>query len=174
MIANADQDFRTLFRRLTTGVTLIAVAGESGPAGMTVNSLTPLSLDPPLLLFCATLTSATAARIASVGSFSVNILSGVQQDVSAHHAGRPTALPTWCWQESSGVPWLEGANAVFRCRLDREYPGGDHRILIGRVEEMFGPLTASTPLLYHGGKYARLPYDADPNEARIDDFWWTG
>ena len=56
------QDFRTLFRRLTTGVTLIAVAGDAGPIGMTVNSLTPVSLDPPLLLFCASLTSATIKK----------------------------------------------------------------------------------------------------------------
>ena len=176
MSGNIPQDFRKLFRRLTTGVSLIAVAGENGPAGMTVNSLTPVSLTPPLLLFCAALTSATAKRIAGVGTFSVNILSGHQQDVSTHHAGRPLGTPTWCWQESGGVPWVEGANAVFRCRLVAEHPGGDHRILIGEVDEMFGPATAATPLLYHGGKYARLPYDEpDPSrEQRIDELWWTG
>lgn len=170
------QDFRALFRRLTTGVTLIAVGGESGPAGMTVNSLTPVSLDPPLLLFCAALTSATAKRIATVGTFSVNLLAGDQQDVSMHHAGKPLAAPTWRWQETEHVPWIEGANATFRCRLFAEHPGGDHRILIGQIEDMFGPVTAATPLLYHGGKYARLPYD-EPNQAaeqRIDELWWTG
>ena len=170
------QDFRTLFRRLTTGVTLIAAAGETGPIGMTVNSLTPVSLDPPLLLFCASVTSATAKRLTTVGSFSVNLLSGSQQDVSMHHAGRPSSEPTWRWRETAGVPWIEGANAIFRCRLVAEHPGGDHRILIGRIDEMFGPATATTPLLYHGGKYARLPYD-DPDqsgEQRIDELWWTG
>ncbi|KJC52383.1 flavin reductase family protein [Bradyrhizobium sp. LTSP857] len=168
------QDFRTLFRRLTTGVTLIAVAGEAGPIGMTVNSLTPVSLDPPLLLFCASLTSATAKRIAAVGAFSVNVLSADQQDVSMHHAGRPLPEPTWRWRESECIPWIEGANATFRCRLLAEHPGGDHRILVGGIDEMFGPATAATPLLYHGGKYARLPYnEIDPYE-RIDEFWWTG
>ncbi len=175
MSADIAQDFRTLFRRLTTGVTLIAVAGDTGPTGMTVNSLTPVSLDPPLLLFCAALSSATAKRIAEVEVFSVNLLSASQQDVSMHHAGRPLPVPTWRWQESEGVPWIEGANATFRCRLVAEHAGGDHRILIGRVDEMFGPVTAATPLLYHGGKYARLPYDESPTgEQRIDDFWWTG
>lgn len=170
------QDFRTLFRRLTTGVTLIAVAGETGPTGMTVNSLTPVSLDPPLLLFCASLTSATAKRIADIGVFSVNILSGSQQDVSMHHAGRPLLAPTWRWRESACVPWIEGANATFRCRLAGEHPGGDHRILIGHIDEMFGPTIAATPLLYHGGKYARLPYDepGPSGEQRIDELWWTG
>jgi 3-hydroxy-9,10-secoandrosta-1,3,5(10)-triene-9,17-dione monooxygenase reductase component len=176
MNGDTAQDFRTLFRRLTTGVTLIAVAGEAGPTGITVNSLTPVSLDPPLLLFCASVTSATAKRLATVGSFSVNLLSGSQQDVSMHHAGRPSSEPTWRWRETAGVPWIEGANATFRCRLVAEYPGGDHRILIGQIDEMFGPATAATPLLYHGGKYARLPYD-DPDqsgEQRIDELWWTG
>jgi len=170
------QDFRTLFRRLTTGVTLIAVAGETGPTGMTVNSLTPVSLDPPLLLFCAALTSATAKRIATVGAFSVNLLAGSQQDVSMHHAGRPLPVPTWRWRERAGVPWIEAANATFRCKLVAEHPGGDHRILIGQVDEMFGPATAATPLLYHGGRYARLPYDESdqPEAPRIDELWWTG
>src|SRR5258708_5666473 len=122
------QDFRTLFRRLTTGVTLIAVAGEAGPIGMTVNSLTPVSLDPPLLLFCASLTSATAKRIASVGAFSVNVLSADQQDVSMHHAGQPLPEPTWRWQESECIPWIEGANAPFRCRRVPEHAGGGHQL----------------------------------------------
>ncbi|MBW5435721.1 flavin reductase [Bradyrhizobium canariense] len=176
MNGSTAEDFRRLFRRLTTGVTLIAVAGENAPAGMTVNSLTPVSLDPPLLLFCASLTSATAKRIASVGAFSVNILAGHQQDVSMHHAGRPLANPTWCWRQSSGVPWVDGANAIFRCHLVEDYPGGDHRILIGQIDEMFGPDTVATPLLYHGGRYARLPYeDGDvSNMARTEDLWWTG
>lgn len=168
------REFRTLFRRLTTGVTLIAAAGETSPVGMTVNSLTPVSLDPPLLLFCASLASKTAERIAKVGSFSVNILSADQQDVSTHHAGRPLAEPTWRWQESESVPWIEGANATFRCRLHAEHPGGDHRILVGRVEEMFGPATPATPLLYHGGKYARLSYEDSETAGRIDELWWTG
>jgi 3-hydroxy-9,10-secoandrosta-1,3,5(10)-triene-9,17-dione monooxygenase reductase component len=123
---------------------------------MTVNSLTPVSLDPPLLLFCASLSSATAKRIVAVGAFSVNVLSADQQDVSMHHAGRPLPKPTWRWRESKRIPWIEGANATFRCRLVAEHPGGDHRILIGGIDEMFGPATAATPLLYHGGKYARL------------------
>ena len=157
-------------------MTLIAVAGEEGPTGMTVNSLTPVSLDPPLLLFCAATTSATAKRISAIGRFSVNILSGVQQTVSAHHAGRPVDIPDWSWQEIDGVPCLQAANATFLCRLETEHPGGDHRILIGSIERMFGPDTAATPLLYHGGKYARLAYDeTDPLTAqRIEDFWWTG
>lgn len=176
MNGDTAQDFRTLFRRLTTGVTLIAVAGDAGPIGMTVNSLTPVSLNPPLLLFCAALTSATAKRIGDVGAFSVNLLASNQQDVSMHHAGRPFAAPTWQWRETASVPWIEGANATFRCRLVAEHPGGDHRILIGQIDEMFGPASATTPLLYHGGKYACLAYD-EPNrvgEQRIDELWWTG
>src|ERR1700738_268958 len=108
-------DFRTLFPRLTTGVTLIAVAGEAGPIGMTVNSLTPVSLDPPLLLFCASLSSATAKRIVAVGAFSVNVLSADQQDVSMHHAGRPLPKPTWRWRESKRIPWIGGANGTVGC-----------------------------------------------------------
>lgn len=176
MADDTGQNFRTLFRRLTTGVTLIAVAGDNGPAGMTVNSLTPVSLVPPLLLFCAALTSTTAKRISAVGEFSVNILSCDQQDVSMHHAGRPLAAPTWRWMERGRIPWVEGANATFLCRLATEHDGGDHRILIGAIQDMFGPEKAETPLLYHGGRYARLTYEGDDvvNVTRTEDLWWTG
>jgi 3-hydroxy-9,10-secoandrosta-1,3,5(10)-triene-9,17-dione monooxygenase reductase component len=169
------QQFRTLFRRLTTGVALIGVVGDSGPMGMTVNSLTPVSLAPPLLLFCTAHSSATAKQILSVGHFSVNILTDAQQDVSIHHAGRPLATPTWCWRNTNGVPWIEGANARFLCRLVAEHPGGDHRILIGEIQEMAGPDVPATPLLYHGGKYARLPYeDSERHPQQFEDLWWTG
>lgn len=170
------QQFRTLFRRLTTGVALIGVVGDDGPTGMTVNSLTPVSLSPPLLLFCAAQASATAKRIHSISRFSVNILTDAQQDVSIHHSGRPLAAPTWRWQETNGVPWIEGANARFLCHLAAEHPGGDHRILIGEIDEMFGPEVAATPLLYHGGNYARLPYEDSSalNGQKFEDLWWTG
>lgn len=170
------KQFRILFRRLTTGVTLIAADGTDGPTGMTVNSLTPVSLDPPLLLFCAALKSATAKRICEVGRFSVSILSERQEDVSVHHAGRPVVPATWRWRMTNAVPWIEGASATFLCRLAAEYPGGDHRILVGAIETMFGPPEAVAPLLYHGGQYARLPYaDSAPFEQPgLDDFWWTG
>jgi 3-hydroxy-9,10-secoandrosta-1,3,5(10)-triene-9,17-dione monooxygenase reductase component len=170
------QQFRTLFRRLTTGVALIGVRGEHGPTGMTVNSLTPVSLTPPLLLFCAARASATAKRICEIGRFSVSILTDTQQDVSIHHSGRPLATTTWRWQEINGVPWLEGANAGFLCRLVAEHAGGDHTILVGEIDEMFGPEVAATPLLYHGGKYARLPYEdsAALNSQIFEDLWWTG
>jgi 3-hydroxy-9,10-secoandrosta-1,3,5(10)-triene-9,17-dione monooxygenase reductase component len=170
------QQFRTLFRRLTTGVALIGVRGENGPTGMTVNSLTPVSLAPPLLLFCAAEASATAKRIYEIGCFSVNILTDGQQDVSVHYSGRPLATATWRWQETNGVPWIEGANAGFLCRLMAEHAGGDHKILIGEIDEMFGPEVAATALLYHGGKYARLPYEDSSalNGRKFEDLWWTG
>lgn len=176
MSGTSTQQFRTLFRRLTTGVALIGVVGDQGPTGMTVNSLTPVSLSPPLLLFCAAQASATAKRIQAISRFSVNILTDTQQDVSTHHSGRPVAIPTWRWRDTAGVPWIEGANARFLCHLVAEYPGGDHTIIIGEIDEMFGPEVAATPLLYHGGKYARLPYEdsAALNDRIFEDLWWTG
>jgi 3-hydroxy-9,10-secoandrosta-1,3,5(10)-triene-9,17-dione monooxygenase reductase component len=176
MSSIAAQQFRTLFRRLTTGVALIGVAGEHGPTGMTVNSLTPVSLSPPLLLFCAAHASTTAKRIQAISRFSVSILTDIQQDVSIHHSGRPFAAPTWRWQETDGVPWIDGANARFLCHLTAEHPGGDHTIIIGEIDEMSGPEVAATPLLYHGGKYARLPYEDSSalNGQKFEDLWWTG
>jgi 3-hydroxy-9,10-secoandrosta-1,3,5(10)-triene-9,17-dione monooxygenase reductase component len=52
--------------------------------------------------------------------------------------------------------WLAGANAVFRCEVEAAYPGGDHRIILGRVVDMMGPEECDRPLLYHNGRYTHL------------------
>ncbi|WP_349362932.1 MAG: flavin reductase family protein [Roseitalea porphyridii] len=167
--------FRTLFRRFTTGVAVVGVVGQDGPIGATVNSLTAVSLDPMLLLFCARNGSRTAARIQEVGSFSVNILTAEQEDVSRHYAGAPSAEIDWKWRSGSSTVKLENANAMFSCRLEKVHPAGDHIIIVGRVIAMDGPETPSTPLLYHGGSYAALPLPrSTPKTFDPDDFWWTG
>lgn len=95
----------------------------------------------------------TAKRICAVGGFPVNILALSQQDISIHHAGATGRRPELELAGTDGVPSLDGANAVFLCRLEAKHLGGDHRILMGKIEEKFDPETAATPLLSFGLQY---------------------
>ena len=171
-----EEDFRRYFQRFTTGVAVVATTGEGEPMGMTVNSVASLSLAPLLLLFCARNGSATTARIVESGCFSVNLLTADQESVSRHYAGASQSGGTWTWGEAHGIPFLEGSNASFLCHLDRIYPGGDHRILVGLIVGMRGPEVPLTPLLFHGGRYARLPLPGtdEPGERAHEDIWWVG
>ncbi len=62
--------------------------------------------------------------------------------------------------QREGFAWVGGANAVFLCGVEQVYPGGDHRIVVGRVLDMWGPETSERPLVYYDGRYAAL--DCNP------------
>ena len=146
--------FRQMMGRFTTGVAVVLTESDDGPVGSTVNSLTSLSLDPPLLLFCARNTSRTAAIVIDRGLFSVNILASTQQDVSGYFAGK-TAL--WdaaaCRRHGKWLAIPETNGALF-CELDCVYPGGDHTIIVGAVKDIAAPAATGSPLLYHEGAYS--------------------
>jgi 3-hydroxy-9,10-secoandrosta-1,3,5(10)-triene-9,17-dione monooxygenase reductase component len=154
MIDAAALTFRRLMGRFATGVAVVLTAGEEGPIGLTVNSLTSLSLDPPLLLFCARNESRTGQAVITRGSFSVNILSDAQQHISGYFAGRVEG-----WNASvcrRHLDWftIPDCNAAMFCDVASTYPGGDHTIIVGAVREIVGPATAKHPLLYHEGRYS--------------------
>ena len=88
MTESGNLAFRRMMGRFITGVAVVLTTGEDGPVGLTVNSLTSLSLDPPLLLFCAKNGSRTARTVVEQGLFSLNILADAQEDVSGYFAGR--------------------------------------------------------------------------------------
>lgn len=146
--------FRRLMGRFATGVAVVLTDGEQGPIGLTVNSLTSLSLDPPLLLFCARNKSRAGRAVIARGLFSVNILSDAQQHISGYFAGQ-----TEVWNMNAcrrHLEWLTipDCNAAMFCEVASTYPGGDHTIIVGAVREIVGPPTAKRPLLYHEGCYS--------------------
>lgn len=168
--------FRELFRRFTTGVAIVGIQNDAEVRGVTVNSLTAVSLDPMLLLFCIATGSGSIPSLKAANAFSVNLLAAGQVDVSRHYAGAGSKSQDWRWISGSGAPILDGANACFDCRLNRMIEAGDHYIVIGEVGGLYGPESPDTPLLYHGGRYAELAYAEDePGDGEDPaDFWWTG
>lgn len=148
--------FRRLMGRFATGVAVVLTAGEEGPVGLTVNSLTSLSLEPPLLLFCARNESRAGQAVIARGTFSVSILSDVQQHISGYFAGQTGDWNTNACRRHLGWFMIPDCNAVLFCDVANTYPGGDHTIIVGAVREIVGPATAKRPLLYHEGRYSMM------------------
>lgn len=148
---------RDAFGAFMTGVTIVTTNGPDGePTGLTANSFTSVSLDPPLLLVCVRGRSRTLSEIRRNGGFAVNILAEGQETLSNQFA-RPTP------DRFEGVEWTHGplGGAIlpdvcgwFDCALHDEVAAGDHIILIGRVEGFNHRDVA--PLGYSRGGYFSL------------------
>ncbi|MBW3560467.1 MAG: flavin reductase family protein [Proteobacteria bacterium] len=128
-------------------------AGLNLYVGLTANSFTSVSLDPPLLLFCLDRRSRRAPVFQSAERFAVNVLHAGQEALSTRFArGTSEGMDGVDLVEEDGAPVLRDAMAVFSCRPHAAYDGGDHCILIGRVSRLrFEP--GQDPLIYFQGRY---------------------
>src|SRR5712692_85020 len=133
--------FRQVMGQFTTGVTVVTTRSQDGLAGLTVNSFTSVSLEPPLVLICVDLYSTALPFIRASGSFAVNILTSEQENLSQCFATTSSErYEHFCHASfhlaSTGSPILDGALAFIDSRIVAEYPGGDHVIFLGLVEAM--------------------------------------
>lgn len=133
----------TLLRRaygaFATGVTVVTVGGPT-PHGMTANSFTTVSLDPPLVLVCVGRDAIMHGSLSEAGRFAVSVLTSRQEPVARYFADRRRPLGReqfdvvdWVPGERTGAPLIAGALAHFECDLWRAYDGGDHTIFIGAL-----------------------------------------
>jgi flavin reductase (DIM6/NTAB) family NADH-FMN oxidoreductase RutF len=159
----SGHDPRTLRDALgcfATGVTVVTCLHEGQPAGLTVNSFTSVSLDPPLLLVCIAKQAASAPALTQASHFAINVLQTGQKPDSIRFSTRDEdrfGTSRWACGEA-GAPILEESLSVFECERFAVYDGGDHHILVGRV--MKASFDASLdPLLYFRGRYRRLHFD---------------
>lgn len=150
--------FRTVCGHFATGITIITAVDGGEPVGMAANSFTSVSLDPPLVLFCADHTSSTWPRIQAANSFAVNILNSNQEEVcrafATKGADRFRGLG-WRPGTKSGSPVLHDALAFLDCTIEAQHEAGDHMIVVGRVHEM-GVIEEHAPLLFYRGGYGRF------------------
>jgi flavin reductase (DIM6/NTAB) family NADH-FMN oxidoreductase RutF len=155
--------FRQTVGQFATGVTVIATEVAGAIRGMTANSFTSLSLDPPLVLFCVGKTAHLSAHLRDATGFSVNILARAQQDLSTYFAGgwKQPSPPPFDFIGWEGVHRLEGCAAALGCSVETIYEGGDHWIVIGRVLSLYRSEHARPPLVFCAGRYAAL---AEPVE----------
>lgn len=152
----ADRRFRQCMSRYATGVSVLACGDAASPAAMTANSLTSVSLDPPLILFCVRNGGSFLGEVLRQPDFSVNVLNADQMTVSQRYAGRPDGMPAPRWTALHGVPVLDEAEASLVCRLRDHHRAGDHTIVIGEVLHMTHAESTDAALVFFGGRYHRL------------------
>ena len=144
-----------------TGVTVVTtIDGEGHPIGLTANSFTSVSLDPPLILFSLAKSSNSLDTFRTAGRFAVNVLHIGQQPVAGRFARRDAPRfesVDWAIRSDGGSPIVADALASFDCRTFAVHEGGDHLIFIGEVTHAwFEP--HRDPLLYFRGRYRRLHF----------------
>lgn len=146
---------RAVLSHFASGVVVITGRDQDGqPVGMTAQSFTSLSLDPPLILVCPSRTSTTWPRI-SGRRFAVNVLAAGQHTVSAVFAKSGTdKFADVEWQPGPNhLPLISGALAQLECDLESVHPGGDHYIAVGRVLSLAAVDTESAPLIFFRSRY---------------------
>jgi flavin reductase (DIM6/NTAB) family NADH-FMN oxidoreductase RutF len=160
----SGHDPRTLRDALgcfATGVTVVTcLDDDEQPAGITVNSFTSVSLDPPLLLVCLHKMAASAAALIAAENFAINVLQTGQRPASITFSTRvEDRFGTMAWScGEAGAPILKDSLGVFECERFAVYDGGDHHILVGQVVKASFDASLD-PLLYFRGSYRRLHFD---------------
>ncbi|MBA2965011.1 flavin reductase [Ramlibacter sp. CGMCC 1.13660] len=170
------RELRQVLGAFVTGVTVITTLDATGtPHGLTANSFSSVSLDPPLVLWSQSLTAPSHPVFRDTDRFAVNILAEDQVAVSNRFArGHSDKFSDYSILPGlGGVPLLEGCAAWLECRKVASYPGGDHVVFLGQVERI--ERNARQPLVFGGGRYlVAQPHDggagatvSGPNIARL-------
>jgi flavin reductase (DIM6/NTAB) family NADH-FMN oxidoreductase RutF len=157
MSVNSDQ-FRDVMGRFATGVTVVTTANQGRLDGFTASSFSSVSLEPPLVLVCIGKDATCHDAFSDGGCFAINILTADQAELSVRFSSdvgdRFDGVEHERWV--TGAPILEGALAAIDCTLHAKHEGGDHTILVGRVERL-GPIREETePLIYYRGAYRAI------------------
>lgn len=162
LTVDGKRRFRGALGQFATGVAVITAQNAAGmDIGITVNSFSSVSLDPPLILWSIAHDSKSLDVFAMHSRFCVNVLSAGQEQMARHFA--TSARHQFDDMPTGGAPvrrglgelaLLGGCVSYFECRLEALLPGGDHTILVGRVERFASP--GGRPLLFHGGKFRAL------------------
>jgi flavin reductase (DIM6/NTAB) family NADH-FMN oxidoreductase RutF len=162
------ETFRGALGQFATGVTVITTLGKSGvPIGLTANSFSSVSLEPPLVLWSLGVKASSLALFRSSTHYAVNVLASEQIELSRRFGSR--AMPASRrfegidWRPGThGVPILAGSCAWFLCSNRSRYLEGDHVIFVGEVEELgFIP---HEPLVFQNGGYHMTQPHPDDGE----------
>lgn len=151
--AEDSRAFRRSLGMFATGVTVVTARAGDQMVGVTANSFTSVSLDPPLVLWSIDKSSTSLPVFMAGTHFAVNVLAHGQIALSNHFAKTaPDKFSGLDWTPGAGgVPLIPGTAAVFECRREVEHDAGDHILMVGRVERH--ARFDREVLLFHGGKY---------------------
>jgi len=149
--------FRQCLGKFATGVTVVTCCDSDGnPCGITANSFSSVSLDPPLVLWNIAKVSNSLNAYLAAEYFAINVLAADQQDVSSHFAKSDHTvfrdIPHTL--SDNGAPLLPGTLASFECRTYDIHDCGDHHIVIGEVQAFRA--NENNPLLFYSGAYRTI------------------
>lgn len=166
------KELRRTLGTFATGVTVVTTRAVDGtPVGLTVNSFSSLSLDPPLVLWSLVSTSNSAAAFREATHFAINILSDQQVEVSQRFASKVQNKfgAVEVGEGVGGSPLITGCAAWFECSTESMQEAGDHILFIGRVQRF--SRADRKPLIFCGGKYLFVDGETD---ASYLSFGWGG
>ena len=158
----AADAFRRVMGHFVTGVTVVTTLTDDGPQGITVNALSSISLDPPLVMVALDRRRFITPSVRRTGRYAVNVLAEDRQALSDCFAGAPVepGRDAFCgatWTPgATGLPLLDGAIATLECTVAETFQAGDHELFIGRVDAMANVEPHPMPLLYYRRQYLRI------------------
>lgn len=157
----SPSEYRNLLSHFATGVTVVTVATEAEDHGMTVNSFASVSLDPPLVLFCADTGTHTHELVPRAGHYAVNVLTADQEWLSTRFAGEHNELDdpfadVDTTRRETGAPIIEDTLAYLDCELHASHEAGDHTIYVGCVVDGGLGRSEAPPLTFYKGEYGTV------------------
>ena len=148
------RELRNTLGNFATGVTVLTYESQGANYGMTVNSFTSVSLEPPLVMVSLMRTSQALGFLMD-RPFAINVMAEDQLGTALQFAGKPQDDLTVDWILDESAPRINGSLAHFQCTPWAAYDGGDHVLLLARVES-FGQQDDARPLLFHRGQWGEL------------------
>jgi flavin reductase (DIM6/NTAB) family NADH-FMN oxidoreductase RutF len=161
-----SETFRRVMGHFVTGVTVVSAFDGDQPFGITVNALSSVSLDPPLVMIALDRRRFLTPIVREAGRYAVNILSEDQQALSDCFAGAAVepGRDAFCgaaWHPGeTGLPLIDGAIATLECTVVETFSAGDHDLFIGRVDTLANEHHHPMPLLYYRRRYLRIERSA--------------
>jgi len=149
--------YRQIAAQWLTGVTVVTAIGPDGsPVGLTMNAISPLSLEPPQFLVNIDLSSETLAAVRSSGSFCINFLSAAQSEICQRFARKGVDKFRGITHKIGflGLPVIDGAIAYVECEVAEIFKSGDHAIVIGNA--IHGEAGGGAPLVYFTSTFREL------------------
>lgn len=154
---NQPKTLRNILGQYATGVTIITTRGQDGRnIGMTANSFSSLSLDPPLILWSLSKTAPSLPEFNAAKYFAIHMLAQEHHQLSNHFArGAADKFSGVAHTDSEeGIPLLDNALVTLVCENHQQFDGGDHIIYIGKITRFHQ--REGAPLVFHAGQYQSL------------------
>jgi len=158
----APDTFRKVMGHFVTGITVLTTLQDGRPRGITVNALTSVSLEPPLVVVALDRRRFITPSVHETGRYAVNVLSEDQQALSDCFAGAPVepSRDDFCgaaWTPGpTGLPLIDGAIATLECTVTDVFAAGDHELFVARVDSLGNAEPHPMPLLYYRRQYLRI------------------